>query len=125
MNRGPLVVAVIVVLVIAWIVGTPLIARWRRSRHRARSLDEADRMVLRRRVPIYQAIPADLRARLDGLVRAFLEEKQFTGCQGLEVTPHMKLVIAAQACLLVTGRDEHVYDGLRAILVCPSQFVVR
>ncbi len=125
MNRGPLVVAVVVALVIAWIVGTPLLARWRRTRHRAQSLDEADRMTLRRRVPVYNVVPADIRARLDGLIRAFLEEKQFTGCQGLEVTPYMKLVIAAQACLLVAGRDEHVYDDLRSILVYPAQFVVR
>lgn len=114
-----------VALVIAWIVGGPLLARRRRARHRARSLDEADRMVLRRRVPVYNALPADVRGRLDGLIRAFLEEKQFIGCQGLGVTPYMKLVIAAQACLLVAGRDEHVYDELRAILVYPSQFVVR
>jgi len=36
----------------------------------------------------------------------------------------MRLTIAAQACLLVVGRDEHVYDDLRSILVYPSQFVV-
>jgi MtfA peptidase len=36
----------------------------------------------------------------------------------------MKLTIAAQACLLVLGRDEHVYDELRSVLVYPSQFVV-
>jgi Mlc titration factor MtfA (ptsG expression regulator) len=124
-NKGPVVVAVVMALVIAWIVGGPLLARRRRARYRARSLDEADRMVLRRRVPVYNALPADVRGRLDGLIRAFLEEKQFVGCQGLGVTPYMKLVIAAQACLLVTGRDEHAYDDLRAILVYPSQFVVR
>lgn len=125
MNRGPVVVAVVMVLVIAWIVGAPLLARWRRAGHRSRSLDEADRMALRRRVPVYNRVPADLRRRLDGLIRAFLEEKQFVGCQGLAVTPHMKLVIAAQACLLVAGRDEHVYDQLRSILVYPAQFVVQ
>lgn len=125
MNRSPLVVGLVVVLVIAWIIGTPLLARWRRARHRARSLDEAERMTLRRRVPLYNAVPRDIRARLDGLIRAFLEEKQFVGCQGLVVTPHMKLVIAAQACLLVAGRDGHVYDRLRSILVYRSQFVVR
>lgn len=125
MNRAPVVVAVVVALVIAWIIGTPLLARWRRNQHRAQSLDEADRMVLRRRVPIYNAVPPALRSRLDGLVRAFLEEKQFVGCQGLEVTLHMKLVIAAQACLLVMGRDGHLYDQLRSILVYPAQFVVR
>ncbi len=33
-------------------------------------------------------------------------------------------MIAAQACLLVLGRDEHVYDALRSVLVYPGQFIV-
>ena len=31
---------------------------------------------------------------------------------------------AAQACLLVVGRNTHVYDRLRSVLVYPSQIVV-
>lgn len=124
MTPGFTAVALAVVLVIAWIVGGPLLAARRRARQRAQPLDEADRMVLRRRVPLYTLTPPELRARLDGLIRVFLAEKRFTGCGGLTVTPHMRLVIAAQACLLVVGRDEHVYDDLRSILVYPSQFVV-
>jgi len=69
-------------------------------------------------------MPEDLRRRLEGLVQVFLAEKMFVGCQGLAVTPHMRLAIAAQACLLVLGRDEHVYDELRSILVYPGQFRV-
>jgi Mlc titration factor MtfA (ptsG expression regulator) len=121
---GLAAVALVVVLMIAWIIGEPLLVARRRARQRARPLDEADRMVLRRRVPLYNLTPPELRARLDGLVRVFLAEKRFTGCGGLTVTPHMRLVIAAQACLLVAGRDEHVYDDLHSILVYPSQFIV-
>jgi Mlc titration factor MtfA (ptsG expression regulator) len=111
--------------VIAWIVAGPLLAARRRARHRAAPLGEADRMYLRRRVPLYGAMPEDLRRRLEGLVNVFLAEKEFVGCQGLAVSRPMRLAIAAQACLLVLGRDEHVYDLLRSILVYPSQFRVR
>jgi Mlc titration factor MtfA (ptsG expression regulator) len=82
-------------------------------------------MYLRRRVPLYASMPEVLRGRLDGLVNVFLAEKEFVGCRGLAVTRPMKLAIAAQACLLVLGRDEHVYDALRSVLVYPSQFVVK
>jgi Mlc titration factor MtfA (ptsG expression regulator) len=111
--------------VIAWIVAGPLLRARRRARQRRRSLSEADRMYLRRRVPLYAAMPDALRQRLDGLVNVFLAEKEFVGCGGLTVTRPMQLAIAAQACLLVLGRDEHVYDMLRSVLVYPSQFVVR
>jgi len=110
--------------VIAWIVAGPQILARRRARHRVAALGEADRMYLRRRVPSYRFMPADLQRRLEGLVNVFLSEKEFVGCQGLQMTRPMQLSIAAQACLLVLGRDEHVYDHLRTILVYPSQFVV-
>jgi Mlc titration factor MtfA (ptsG expression regulator) len=54
----------------------------------------------------------------------FVGEKQFTGCGGLVLTHDMRVAIAAQACLLVLGRNTHVYDRLRSVLVYPSQFVV-
>lgn len=110
--------------VIVWIVGAPLLAARRRAALRARGLTDAERAILGRRVPLYRSVPPPLRSRLDGLIRVFVAEKEFIGCGGLEVTPAMKLVIAAQACLLVLGRDAHVYDALRSVLVYPSQFVV-
>jgi Mlc titration factor MtfA (ptsG expression regulator) len=112
-------------LVIAWIVAAPWLRSRRRGRQRRVPLFEADRMYLRRRVPLYAAMPAALRERLDGLVNVFLAEKEFVGCSGLAVTRPMQLAIAAQACLLVLGRDEHVYDALHSVLVYPSQFVVQ
>jgi len=124
-NSVLLAVLLAAAAVIAWIVTEPLLRARRRARHRSRSLSEADRMYLRRRVPLYPAMPPPLRERLDGLVNVFLAEKEFVGCGGLSVTRPMQLAIAAQACLLVLGRDEHVYDALRSVLVYPSQFVVR
>lgn len=111
--------------IIAWIVMEPVLQARRRARQRQLPLGEADQMYLRRRTPLYRHLPEDLRLRLDGLIGVFMAEKVFVGCQGLTVTHHMQLSIAAQACLLVLGRDEHVYDALRSILVYPSQFVVR
>lgn len=125
MNGALLVVLLAAAAVIAWIVVGPWLRSRRRARQRQAALSEGDRMYLRRRVPLYAAMPLPLRDRLDGLVNVFLAEKEFVGCQGLVVTRPMRLSIAAQACLLVLGRDEHVYDALHSVLVYPSQFVVR
>lgn len=124
MTTGLLLVLAAAAAVIAWIIVGPLLAARRRAGLRTGSLTDIERATLGRRVPIYRRVPPELRTRLDGLIRVFLAEKSFVGCDGLEVTPAMRLTVAAQACLLVLGRDEHVYDALRAVLVYPSQFVV-
>lgn len=124
MTAGLLLVFAAAAAVIAWIVGGPVLGTRRRAALRAGGLTDAERAILSRRVPLYRCVPPDLRERLDGSIRVFIAEKDFIGCGGLEVTPAMRLTIAAQACLLVLGRDEHVYDELRSVLVYPSQFVV-
>jgi Mlc titration factor MtfA (ptsG expression regulator) len=79
-------------------------------------------------VPLYRRLPEPLRARLNGLIHIFATQKSFVGCNGLVLTERMKVVIAANACLLVLNRPgvpaEHLYDELMSILVYPSAFIV-
>ena len=112
------------VLVIAWILGRSLLSAHRRNRLRRRSLTDAERRTLADWLPAIGRMPPELRDRLERLTAVFIGERQFVGCGGLTIVSEMKLAIAAQACLLVLGRDTHVYDELRAVLVYPSQFVV-
>ena len=109
---------------LAWIIGAPLVAARRRRALLARPLTAAQRRALDDWLPCPLPLPPELRDRLERLVSVFVGEKEFVGCGGLAVTPEMKVAIAAQACLLVLGRDTHVYDRLRSLLVYPSQFVV-
>ena len=110
--------------VLAWILGAPLVSARRRRALAARPLTAAQRSALAAYYPCPRPLPADLRDRLERLVSVFIGEKEFVGCGGLALTPKMKVAIAVQACLLVLGRDTHVYDRLRSVLVYPSQFVV-
>lgn len=112
------------IAVLAWIVGRPLLARRRRRALAAHGLTAAQRVLLARAWPGASRLPADLAPKLDALTAVFLGEKAFVGCGGLRVTDDMRLVIAAQACLLLLGRPRGVYDELRSVLVYPSQFVV-
>ena len=111
-------------VVLAWILGAPLASARRRRALVARPLTDAQRRALDAWLPCPRPLPPELRGRLERLVSVFVGEKEFAGCGGLAVTPEMKVAIAAQACLLVLGRETHVYDRLRSVLVYPARFVV-
>lgn len=79
--------------------------------------------ILAENVPVYTRIPLELRARLHGHMHIFLNEVNFEGCGGLELTEEMRVTIAAQACLLLVGQEAIHYPRLRSVLVYPSTFV--
>ena len=116
-------IALVAVAVLAWLIVGPSFAARRRRVALAQPLPEDFVVHIERNVPARRRIPAQLRARHDSLVSAFLAEKQFVGCNGLVVTDEIRTTIAALACLLVLGRRGH-YDELHSILVYPSAFWV-
>lgn len=81
------------------------------------------RQMLEKNFPFYRLLPEELRRELEITVRQFLTEKNFEGCGGLQLTDEIKVTIAAQACLLLLGRDTECYPELRSILVYPSTYV--
>ncbi len=95
----------------------------RRKQLLAKRLHPSERADLEKDFPLYARLPRELRDQLDGLIHVFIEEKNFEACGGLpEVTPHMKRVIAAQACLLLLNRKHDFYRHLRSVLVYPSAY---
>ncbi|HRX52810.1 MAG TPA: zinc-dependent peptidase [Candidatus Krumholzibacteria bacterium] len=81
------------------------------------------REILRARVAHVRRLDADETQRLEDLVQVFLAEKNFEGCGGLEITDEIRVVIAAQACLLVLELPHDLYRRLLSILVYPSTVV--
>ncbi len=72
-------------------------------------------------------------ARLRELTTLFLVEKNIVtgaedGAHALEVTPHMRVLIAVQACLLILGRGDTVmaamrdFEGWDNVVVHPGDF---
>jgi Mlc titration factor MtfA (ptsG expression regulator) len=118
-------IAVVACAVLVGLILPPLLRKRRRRRAFETSLPLPLRAAIERWVPVAAALPPSERRRLEGLVVAFLEEKQFVGCNGLEVTDEIRAAIAAQACLLLLGRRPgRVYDELQSILVYPGAFRV-
>ncbi|MCL6284734.1 zinc-dependent peptidase [Ruegeria sp. 2012CJ41-6] len=101
---------------------------WARRQARHRLLDtplsDAQRATIENMVPIVRRLPPGLRAVMDGKVNLFLDQVDFVGCDGLEVTEDMQLSIAAQACLLVVN-SELWYENLTTVLIYPNAFKSR
>ncbi len=80
--------------------------------------------ILRRNMPLYARMPEPLRKELQGRVNVFLDEKNFEGCGGLEMTDEVRVTVAAEACLLLLGRKARYYPRLSSVLVYPNPYVV-
>ncbi len=72
---------------------------------------------------LWNRIPEDERSEILTRIHVFLAEKNFEGCNGLEVTDEMRVTIAAQACLFLLHRKHDYYPSLLSILVYPEPFV--
>ncbi len=117
-------VAGVAFLAIAWLVAQPLLGRRRRDALRARPFPAAWDAILARRVPHVRRLPPDLQSQLRSHIQVFVGEKDFLGCDGIEITDEMRVTIAAQACLLLLNRRTDFFPNLREILVYPGAFIV-
>jgi len=81
--------------------------------------------IIKRNVPLVDRLNPQERARLDTLIRVFLDDVRFEGCEGLELTEEIRVTIAAQACLLLVNLRFPWYPKLRRVLVYPDTFVPR
>ena len=96
---------------------------WRRRRLRSRPIPQAWRDILERKLPYYRCLPPEDRRELEGHIQVFLAEKYFEGCAGLKITDEIRVLIAAQACILLLHRDTDYYPGLRTVLVYPESYL--
>lgn len=73
----------------------------------------------------YRRLHPELRRRLRGRLQVFLAQKRFFGCAGQEVDEAMRVLIAAQACLLDLQGEGEPYPELRTLLIYPSAYRAR
>lgn len=118
------VLAVSVLSVLGWLAGPPLWQAWRRARLTAPPFPSAWRALLRRRMPLYRRLPPPLQRQVQRHVQVFLGQVPFIGCQGQVITDEVRVLVAAQAALLLLGRPAGRFQGLRQVLVYPGAFVV-
>ena len=76
--------------------------------------------ILRLRFPTYRHLSEADRSQLNSYISWFIGCKEFEGTGGLSITDEMRVLIAAQACLLLLHRETPCYERLRLIRVHPG-----
>jgi len=94
----------------------------RRQRWRSLPLPAEWIDIIRRNFPYYQYLTPDERTELQGHIQVFLHEKEFEGCEGLEITDEIRVTIAAQACVLLLHRQSDYFPHMKTILVYPHPY---
>lgn len=79
--------------------------------------------ILEANVGIYAQLPDKLKSELHGLVNVFLNEKEFIGCDGLEVSDEMRVTVASLACVLLLNRPSTYFPGFSTIMMYPTAYV--
>jgi hypothetical protein len=74
---------------------------------------------------LYRILSPNEQARLRQLTESLITGISWEGCNGLTVTLEMKVFVAAQAALLLLGREENSFGGLWSVLLYPGQFLAR
>lgn len=75
-------------------------------------------------LPLVHPLSQTEKLRLRELATLFIRQKTFFGAQALDITSEMKLVVAAQACLLVLELGLESFDGWYEVILYPGAFRV-
>lgn len=96
--------------------------RW--SKARREKFSQQSRDVLQEEFTPYQHLSQIEREQLELKIKYFLLHKRIEGMGELKLTPRMKLLIAANACLIITNLEVNdVYPGLSNIFVMESSYI--
>jgi len=79
--------------------------------------------ILRRNIPAYAGMPAHLQLQLKRLIKQFLHQKKFIGCDDFRMNDEVRVTIAGKACMLLLNRPASVFPDLKLVLVYPSAFI--
>lgn len=96
----------------------------RRAAARKRPFPSGWEACVRTNVAHYDVLDTAERAELHATIQVFLEEKDWEGCGGLDLTDEIRVTIAAEACLLLLGLPHDYYRNVESILIYPSTVVL-
>ena len=78
--------------------------------------------ILVEELPFYGQLATVDQEALKTRINDFLREKPFEGCAGFEVTDRVKMLVAAQAALLILHRQQPGYPTVSRVLIYPGAF---
>ena len=119
------IISLVVAVLIGYILLKPKWVDYQRDKIKSQPFPKEWRAILKRNVPFFYSMPADIQLQLKQHVLVFLNEKSFQGFEGIEINDEIRVTIAAQACLLLLNRETNYYPKLKSIYVYPAAFVTR
>ena len=119
--RDFVVIAVIVLFVLFYVYRKQK-KKNREAWLRKRGLASKWQKFLEDNVNLYSRLPKQYRKALHGYINVFLDDKQFIGCDDFVITDETRLVIAAQACVLLLGLESDVYPDFHTVMVYPTAY---
>ncbi len=101
-----------------------LLRDWRRRKRLERArIPDAEWRATVAKLPVLEGLSAVELERLRDLATLFLDEKVLEPAGGLELTPEMGSIIAAQACLPILYLGLDFYQGWSAVILYPEGFL--
>ena len=79
--------------------------------------------ILEKNVGLYTQLPNELKTNLHGLINVFLAEKQFSGCNGVQITDEMRVTVAGLASVLLLNRRTSYYSGFSTVMIYPDAYM--
>ncbi len=118
-----LIILLLMLAIITGIIISPLVTAWRRNRLNKKLFPVAWLKLIAENIKPYHQLSPFQQKQLQGNVQILLAEKQFLGCGGLKITEEMKVLITAQASLLLLNNTRSYFPNLRTILVYPGAYI--
>lgn len=97
--------------------------RQRRRRSLANRPFPADWLeILSTHVVEYRRLASHEQPKVRSAIQILVHEKNWEGCNRLEMTDEIKVTVAAQVAIMTLGLDEEYFDAVRSILVYPGAY---
>ncbi|RKZ71443.1 MAG: protein mtfA [Gammaproteobacteria bacterium] len=109
---------------LVWLIHSKL-QRSRRNKLFFKPLPPGWIQILEDNVPLYSLLPENLQDELHGRINIFLDEKEFIGCRGLQMSDEIRITISGNACILLLKRDKRCFPRFTSILVHPDTYVTK
>lgn len=118
-----------IAIAFAAVFAAVVVFRARRRRNRLEPLPQRSPLnwkdLLDDRIALVARLSPAQRAHYHQQVERFVQRKHFVGCQGLEVTDEMKVLIAGLACLMCLRPQAQGFPDLKQVLIYPGPFLVQ
>lgn len=110
-------------LIITSLIFTPVWRSRQRNKLATSVFPEQWRKLLEQRWRLYSLLPAQLQWQVQQHVQVMMANTEFYGCNGLEVTEEMRLLVLAQASLLYSNVVQDPLSDFPHVLLYPDAFI--